>query len=293
MSYQATVASIMIASPGDVSEERQIAREVIHEWNYINSVSTKVVIMPVGWETHASPELSGRPQELINERILKGCDLLVGIFWTRLGTPTGKSASGTVEEIERHVTAGKPAMVYFSTAPVVPHNLDQEQFQAVIDFRRWCNQRGLTQEFENLIDFRQKFSRELQIALKNNQYLRDLFQSEERPVVSAPSIVGSRQIDDPLPYPLSKEAIALLDAASRDKSGMIMSVRYIGGHSIQASGMKFGDSADRRSMSLWEHALEQLIEHGLVIARGHKGEVFEVTKSGYDLAEKLRGGTAS
>jgi hypothetical protein len=27
-------------------------------------------------------------------------DILMGVFWTRLGTPTGKAPSGTVEEIE-------------------------------------------------------------------------------------------------------------------------------------------------------------------------------------------------
>src|SRR5713101_1313849 len=103
MPYQATVLPIMIASPGDVLEAREVAREAIHEWNYVNSYSANAVLMPVGWETHSSPELGERPQELINERLLKDCDLLVGVFWTRLGTPTGKSPSGTVEEIQRHL----------------------------------------------------------------------------------------------------------------------------------------------------------------------------------------------
>lgn len=36
MSYQAKVINIMIASPGDVSTERQNIREIIHEWNYMH-----------------------------------------------------------------------------------------------------------------------------------------------------------------------------------------------------------------------------------------------------------------
>jgi hypothetical protein len=123
LAYQATVIPVMIASPGDVLEARDIARDVIFAWNDVNSAHRKTVLMPVGWETHSSPELGSTAQDLINERILADCDLLVGIFWTRLGTPTESSASGSAEEIERHVQAGKPAMVYFSTAPVAPESL--------------------------------------------------------------------------------------------------------------------------------------------------------------------------
>jgi hypothetical protein len=32
--------------------------------------------------------MGDEPQKIINKRILKDADLLVGIFWTRLGTPT-------------------------------------------------------------------------------------------------------------------------------------------------------------------------------------------------------------
>ena len=111
MPFSATVLPVMIASPGDVNEYRSYARDILHEWNYIHSVANSVVLMPFGWETHSSPELGATPQDLINDRILEDCDLLLGIFWTRLGTPTGKASSGTVEEIRRHVQAGKPAMV--------------------------------------------------------------------------------------------------------------------------------------------------------------------------------------
>src|SRR6059058_5757055 len=100
MAYQATVIPVMIASPGDVLTERDIACDVINNWNAINSIKTSCVLTPVRWETHSAADLGDRPQQLINDRILKDCDLLIGIFWTRLGTPTGKAKSGTVEEIE-------------------------------------------------------------------------------------------------------------------------------------------------------------------------------------------------
>ena len=50
----------------------------------------------------------------LNDQLVDRCDILVGMFWTKLGTSTGVAASGTVEEIDRFVAAGKPAMLYFS-----------------------------------------------------------------------------------------------------------------------------------------------------------------------------------
>ncbi len=120
MSYFATVFKVMIASPGDVAAERSVIRELLTEWNVVNADSRKIVLLSVGWETHSVPEMGNRPQEIINKQILHGCDLLIGVFWTRIGTATGNFASGTVEEIEEHVKTGKPAMLYFSASPVVP-----------------------------------------------------------------------------------------------------------------------------------------------------------------------------
>ena len=102
MGYNARVFNVMIASPSDVASERSIVREVIYEWNAIHSEKENIVLLPVGWESHSSPEM-GRPQEIINRQTVDKCDLLVGIFGTRIGTDTGEYDSGTIEEIERHI----------------------------------------------------------------------------------------------------------------------------------------------------------------------------------------------
>ena len=57
--HTATVIPIMIAFTGDVTEERKIVREVIHEWNDVNTNASQVVLSPIGLETHSSPELGG------------------------------------------------------------------------------------------------------------------------------------------------------------------------------------------------------------------------------------------
>ena len=136
MSYSAVVYKVMIASPSDVSAERSIVREVLSEWNVVNADVRRQVLLPIGWETHTVPEMGDRPQALINKQILHDCDLLVGVFWTRIGTATGEYASGTVEEIEEHIKAGRPTMLYFSSAPILPDSVDHDQYRRLKEFRR-------------------------------------------------------------------------------------------------------------------------------------------------------------
>jgi hypothetical protein len=44
MSYEARVLKVMIASPGDVSAERQTVRDVLTEWNHIHSEDRGLVL---------------------------------------------------------------------------------------------------------------------------------------------------------------------------------------------------------------------------------------------------------
>ena len=292
MPYQATVLPVMIASPGDVNEYRAIARDVMHEWNYINSPATNAVLMPVGWETHSSPELGSSAQELINDRVLEDCDLLVGIFWTRLGTPTGKAASGTVEEIQRHVAAGKPAMIYFSTAPAALETVDADQYAALKDFRVWCQGQGLIETFSNALDFQGKLRRHLQISLQKSAYLKDLLDSPSSSGVNGGTAfdlpAGAADPRQEFAATLSEEAKVLLLEAAEDKGGTILKLATLGGRFIQTNGKMLGDPGDRRSSARWEHALDQLVSAGLVLARGIKDQVFEMAEPGYQLAEFLK-----
>jgi len=284
MPYQATVIPIMIASPGDVFEEREVIREVIHTWNYINSVKTKVMLIPAGWETHSFPELGTRPQELINSRILKDCDLLIGVFWTRLGTPTGKSESGTVEEIEKHIKAGKPAMIYFSSKPVAPESIDAKQYAALRKFKERCKELGLVEEFDNIIEFKDKVSNHLQLCLHQNPYLQSILQESATNIEEiVPTAVGSSTDR----YQISEEAQILLRAAAARDDGTILKIAVMGGRFIQAGGQSFGGERSRES-ARWEHALNELLSQDLVVARGHKGEVFELTHKGWALADEWK-----
>jgi hypothetical protein len=274
----------MIASPGDVEAERNIAREVVHEWNVIHAEHRKLVLLPIGWDSHASPLMGARPQEIINRQVLDKGDLLVGIFWTRIGTATGEYASGTVEEIERHVDGGKPAMLYFSNRPAHPDSVDPQQYAQLKAFRETCKQKGLCELYENLSDFKEKFFRHLQLKLNDPAHfpVASRFAEELRVVASPETAIPS----------ISSEAQTLLVEASNDPNGSILYVKYVGGTDLQSNGKSFIPNKDRRTIAKWESALQELVDEALVVARGYKGEMYEITSKGYTLADVLKEGHA-
>lgn len=276
MSYSATVVKVMIASPSDVAAERNIIKEMLSEWTLVNADSRKTVLLPIGWDTHSVPEMGGRPQAIINKQVLHGCDLLVGVFWTRIGTATGNYESGTVEEIEEHIQAGKPAMLYFSAVPVVPDSVEPEQYARLKQFKDSCRSRGILESYSDLGEFRSKFYRQLQLKLNQDEYFanngtvgQSIAEPETSPIIQ-----------------ISREAQVLLkDAANAD--GQILRLHMMGGLLIQVGNKSYVENKNPRSQAIWEGALTELENNSLVNAAGEKGEVFRLTREGYDVADKI------
>jgi hypothetical protein len=148
VTYQATVVRVLIASPGDTVNERRILREAIDDWNSLNG-DQGFFLQPLMWERDATPELGDRGQGVINRQLVDKADMLVGVFWTRLGTPTSEADSGTVEEIERVAAANKPVLLYFSNKPVVLDSVDPEQYALVRTARERFMTQGLVDQFES------------------------------------------------------------------------------------------------------------------------------------------------
>ncbi len=279
MAYRAKVVKVMIASPSDVAAERQVIRNVIQEWNFTHSEDKNLVLMPVGWESHSAPSMGDRAQAIFNKQVLADCDLLLAVFWTKLGTPTGKAASGTVEEIEEHIKAKKPAMIYFSKIPVLLESVDPKQYKAVMEFKKEMGKRGLYAEYESTEDFREKLSRQL-----GHTVLRSF----------APKKNGNGQNGDDLTIvaptlpDLSEPASQLLVEAAQDKAGGVLRVLSSGGLTIQTNERNLVESQDSRNQARWEGALKELRNLGLLEDRGHKGTLFSVTDEGYRVADLLR-----
>jgi hypothetical protein len=279
--YKARVFEVLIASPSDVASERRIIRDVVSEWNAVNAKDRHIVLMAIGWETHATPEMGDRPQAVINKQLLKDADLLIAAFWTRIGSPTGVAASGTVEEIEEHIRAGRPAMIYFSAAPVRMDSTDQEQYSALKAFKQSLRERGLIEEYEDLSEFRAKLTRQL---------AQKMIAMAPRSSESAPEfdLTGDLvEVSNRLPR-MGDPAKELLMEASKDQQGAIMSLRTMQGAYVQTNGRSFATAGNPRSEAQWRGAVEELEALGLIEDMGGKREVFSVTDEGYRIADLMQ-----
>src|SRR6266852_4170245 len=101
------------------------------------------------------PQSGLRPQEAINRQLVSRCDILVGMFWTKIGTSTGVAESGTVVEIDQFVAAGKPALLYFSSRPIDPNRIDLKQHKKLRRFKNATYKRALTGGFNSVDGLRQ------------------------------------------------------------------------------------------------------------------------------------------
>lgn len=253
--------------------------------------------MPVSWETHYSPELGTPGQALINERVLKDCDLLIGVFSTRLGTPTVESLSGTAEEIDKHVGEKKPAMVYFSSGPVSREAALErnDQLRLLEEYKNKCKNNGLIGEYKTIDDLRADLRKRLEITLNENPYLSSLIDKQSESAVASTTrktfqnngyVKITPMLKTSTSFDLSDEAKELLKAASEGKFGHIRVVGGLQGQSFIAGTKIFGDKS-ARDAARYKRALDELTGASLIESMNPKGSLFQLTDKGWTDSDTL------
>ncbi len=160
MPRSSVVYEVLIASPSDVRIERDVLVEVIEDWNSTHSRDRGISLKALRWELDSVPGSGARPQEILNRQLVENADILIGVFWTRLGTPTGRAISGTVEEIDHFRSTGKPVLLYFSEADI-PHDHDTEQLRRLKEYRKTLEADTLYQTFRGVEELRRRVTRDL------------------------------------------------------------------------------------------------------------------------------------
>lgn len=158
MARNVTELAVFVASPSDVEEEATRLEDVIDRLN-LEWDSRGIRLKLVRWRTHASPGFGEDAQTVINDQIQAHHDVFVGILWSRIGTPTPRAESGTIEEFrqarERYSEdpGSMALMLYFKMAPI-PQPIDTKQVRAVQDFRSGLgDEGGLYWTFDTADDF--------------------------------------------------------------------------------------------------------------------------------------------
>lgn len=168
MSESRKILKVFLASPGDLVDERQLARAVVNEVNQLVGEAFGCQIELVGWEDTLS--VFGRPQATINQE-LERCEYVIGMMWKKWGTAPAidlRYTSGFEEEfrisMERKRATGVPEISMLFKHVEEEYIRDPgEQLRKVIAFKKELvdGKEILFDSFENAGDFERKFRRHM------------------------------------------------------------------------------------------------------------------------------------
>lgn len=128
------------------------------------------------------------------------------------------------------------------------------------------------------------------IPVATKEDIDNLFRGENETLVVSnaekhESIVGQDDVDN-IPV---ESAFLLVYAA--DGNGQIIKIRTLSSPTqISTAGKQFMEDNSKRESARWEEALDRLVEWGWVKSVGYKGEIFELTGTGYKKADWLKEG---
>jgi beta-phosphoglucomutase-like phosphatase (HAD superfamily) len=143
---------VFVGSPSNIDKERKTVVDAIEQWNASHSENKDVILHAVRWESHATGDLKGCAQDVINTALADTCDFLIALFWTTLGQ------GGTVDEIRRFRDAGKRVLLLFSQT-ALPQNHDPRQWKKLLKFRSEIMSEGLIHEFSTEVELREQLTR--------------------------------------------------------------------------------------------------------------------------------------
>ena len=147
MAQSRTIIEVFLSSPDDVQLERDLIVQFAADWNHVRGRDAGCHISILTWQGLVAPAMGSRAQEVVNEQIGTEYDVYLGVFWTRIGTPTGVAESGTVEEFElaldRARTSDRPWIAaLFKKAPIDPSTIEPSQLQKVQSFKQRLGELG-------------------------------------------------------------------------------------------------------------------------------------------------------
>lgn len=178
---------IFVASPSDVSEEREMVRNAIRDYNSIVGVNQGVHCRFIGWEDNVHSSMGNDGQDVINSQVGDDYDIFLCILWTKLGSPTPRALSGTVEEYDRALARYKkdPSNVhigfYLKTDPIAPEEIDPDQLKLKNDFVAKVRSDGCLTINVSSDDFEKRIMKEITSIVTNL-----LISEKEQKPASAP-----------------------------------------------------------------------------------------------------------
>lgn len=132
---RATAYRLLVSAPADVSEDDvRVVTRAIERWNVLYGLGSAAVVIPATWIDHSAARYGDRPQSVLNEQLVDTADIVIAIFWNRLGSPTGEAESGTLEEIARAHDRGAYVGILRCERPARQEQIDLDQLSRLREY---------------------------------------------------------------------------------------------------------------------------------------------------------------
>lgn len=157
MPYSTTAYRLLVSAPSDLPEEDlRAAFDAVARWNVLYGQQQGANVLPTHWRQHSAAEHGTRPQASLNKQLVEAADVLIALFWHRLGCPTGEAESGTVEEIEEASAHGAYVGVLKCVRAIPPGELDADQVSRLDTFLDEIRSNSLILEYEGAEALRER-----------------------------------------------------------------------------------------------------------------------------------------
>jgi len=167
------VLRAVVASPSDVKPERDSLPAIFEEVNRDTAGPARLHLELSRWETDSYPGFHPEgPQGLIDPLLdIQDCDLLIGIFWSKMGTLTPSGKTGTEHEfhtaLEGYNRSRRPQIMTYFCERRAAAKADRKQIARVADFRKAFPAKGLYWPYTSVPDFKKL------VATHLRNYLRE------------------------------------------------------------------------------------------------------------------------
>ncbi|HMH10743.1 MAG TPA: hypothetical protein VK553_08550, partial [Candidatus Nitrosopolaris rasttigaisensis] len=164
--------NLFISCTNEIKEEIDSIKLIVEEINKTSGKQNGYIIASLNWNLDTYTQIGEDAQEVINNQLGSGYDILVALLWQRIGTPTKRHKSGTIEEISNAIDKRKEFLIYFKTTP--PDNLnliDLKQLAKINSFKDELKGKGVLYKEFNKIDGFESLFRINVLNLINDKFL--------------------------------------------------------------------------------------------------------------------------
>ncbi|HLP90998.1 MAG TPA: hypothetical protein VK184_20735 [Nostocaceae cyanobacterium] len=157
------VYQIFIAATSDVTEDKNIIREVVDQLNRSHVKSVFLMVKDDDKDLASNSQASR--QQSIKSQLIDECHILIGILGINLGTQTAQGMTDIEEQINYAIKQDKYCILYDCEKPVPPSKMDEEQLKKAQEYKKELDKKATLNKYGNDKKLREDINRDIQRAI--------------------------------------------------------------------------------------------------------------------------------